>query len=72
MEAIDKHGLTPMNFATMRNKKKVMKFFDSLGLNNTNIEKDYQNRPKRRPKKHQDLSKNAKSNKMLKIIHSLR
>lgn len=72
MEAIDKHGLTPMNFATMRNKKKVVKFFESLGLNNTNIEKDYHNRPKRRPKKQQNITNNPKNKEMLKIIRSLR
>lgn len=72
MEAIDKHGLTAMNFATIRKKKKVMKFFDYLGLNNTNMDKDYNNRPKRKSKKSQKPAKESKNAEMVKIIRSLR
>lgn len=47
VEPIDMNGMTPMNLATLRKKKQVIKFFDSIGINNKNIEADqYQKKRK--------------------------
>lgn len=47
VEPIDLNGMTPMNLATLRKKKHVIKFFDSIGVNNANIESDKYHRKRK-------------------------
>lgn len=47
VEAIDLNGMTPMNLATLREKKQVIRFFDSIGVNNTNMESDQYHRKRK-------------------------
>ena len=47
VEAIDLNGMTPMNLATLRKKKQVIRFFDSIGVNNTNMESDQYHRKRK-------------------------